>query len=1017
MKLKVMAALTAAALGTLAGGGTAEAMNIHVNGNQVFLSGDVKYSDLYVLADVIDRLRSQGKSIDTLVMRNSNGGSVYAGYDIGDFARRNNLKTVVSGYCISACSMMFVGGATRAFANQDQPLWNQYIGIHGVTGGDGGYQDSSRSTPFYQYFLQAIANGNPANTDTQLQDDAFSDHGSAYARLFDPAAKQNPAVFWCHSNCNDPKQYKAYPNDNVYNLGYITEHTAAATTDTLTVSKNVSGNINPNYYNAYDPSVRPYLNETMTSFSEAWNFLTANLSPQSAPVLTNQAFLDDIEVQLYNRLSPADRKRLLTQYTAAYYLQTETLQQFQQNLTDPNSYESQSFAQINNYSALPFVDRNVLSVGDAYGIIKVTNGATWTLGSGLHSAADALILDGGNLHLDGGTLNVSDNYFSNGGVLEGAGTLGAATQWATVYVSDLARIHPTGNGLDVTGNIRLNANALLAIDVNPALAHGPAPLRFDLYNGGTYSSMSALSIRSKTDQLALNVSPGFYQPGQKYALVGYSADLPKQLASAAAAQISPSDINIVYGSFKHLLRADANGVPLAGYDVDPTAADPRLAAFHPFDGSLVSFQLIQQLNGIWLQANNPFADSSLCGPADCGLSHALSAAAQMPGNGLQPLLGALEFANSTQAARVAGQLRGESYGSLRTASLSLLGDFGGALNQHLRAANPSAEQAANVAFAAGAAGMGLDNPRRTGDLSSMMSYLVANDDTTGGGTSHSDGAALWGRLFGNRGHLDGSNGVAGMRQHSVGVMLGLDKQVGASTVIGGSLGYGKLRADGVDNGFNGRVRALDARFYVDYRYDRGYLDAVVGYTHLRNSTHRAIELPPYFAQANARYDGNAYSLHLEHGWTLRDRHDVVWQPIFPSIDLVRLPGTHFADQGAGAAGLNVDAKHVTDSRIGVGLQVYKTFDWSSHGELTPHARLLLQHRFSAHENGFLADLQGYPQGVFEVSSQREGLNHALLNLGLSARRGASTSFMLDYLGDFAKRHRDHGVMLGARYRW
>jgi outer membrane autotransporter protein len=248
-------------------------------------------------------------------------------------------------------------------------------------------------------------------------------------------------------------------------------------------------------------------------------------------------------------------------------------------------------------------------------------------------------------------------------------------------------------------------------------------------------------------------------------------------------------------------------------------------------------------------------------------------------------------------------------------------------------------------------------------------------------------------------------------------MLGLDKQVAAGTVIGGSLGYGKLRAEGDGNGFRGRVRALDARLYVDYRYDRGYLNAVVGYTRLRNATSRSIDLPLYAAQANARYDGNAFSLHLEHGWTLRDRHDVVWQPILPSIDLVRLPGLHFADQGAGAAGLDIDAKHVTDTRIGVGLQVYKVFAWNQDGELTPHARLLLQHRFSAHENHFMADLQGYPQGVFEVRSQHEGLNHALVNLGMSAHRGGRMSFTLDYLGDFAKRHRDQGVMLGARYRW
>ncbi|WP_266160418.1 autotransporter domain-containing protein [Dyella silvatica] len=1023
MKLKLIAALTAVALGTWLSAGSAEAMNIHVNGNQVFLSGDVQYSDLYVLADVIDRLRSQGKTIDTLVMRNSNGGAVYAGYDIGDFARRNNLNTVVSGYCISACSMMFVGGATRAFANQDQPLWNQYIGIHGQTGGDGGYLDSSRNTSFYQYFLQAVAGGNPAGTDTKLIDDAFSDHGNSFARLFDPAAKQNPSVFWCHPNCSDPKQYKAYPNDDVYNLGFITQHTPTNTTDTLTVSANVSGNINPNYYNAYDPASKPYLNDAMASFSEAWDFLAAHLSPQSVPVLTNQAFMDDVEVQLYNRLSPADRKRLLTQYTTQYYLQTETLQQFQQNLTNPNSNESQSLAQINNFSALPFTDPNVLSVNDAYGIIKVNNGATWTMGQGVHGAADALILDGGNLRLNGGTLNITDNYLYNGGRLEGAGAIGATTQYSTVYVSDGARIHPTGQGLDVIGQLQMNAGSTLSLDVTPNMGSQPAPLRFNLFvdtSGVPAQAFTGwLNIKDTTAQLALHIAPGYYQPGQVFNLVGYSTDLSAQLAKAAALGVDPAAVNLgIIGGhpFYNLVRADSQGQPIAGYRVDPTATDARAAAFHPVDGSLISYQLVQKYTGIWLQTNDPFADPSLCGPNDCVIGHLLSTAAQTPGNyGLQPLLGALEFASTTQAARTAGQLRGDAYGSLRTASLSLLNDFSGILSQHLRATDPDSDQISYMAFAAGASGMGLDNPRHAGDLSAMMNYLVANDDTDGG-AQHQDGPAVWGRIFGNRGHLDTSNGVTGMSQHSVGVMLGLDKQVGSSMVIGGSLGYGKLRADGEGSGFRGRVHALDARFYADYRYDRGYINAVAAYTHLRNATSRSIDLPLYATQASARFNGNAFSLHLEHGLTWSDRRDMVWQPILPSIDIVRLPGFQFADQGAGALGLNVHANNVTDTRIGVGLQVYKALEFSNGAELTPHARLLLQHRFNTRENTFMADLQGFPQTAFEVTSQREGLNHALVNLGMSAHHGERLSFTMDYLGDFAKRHRDQGMMLGARYR-
>ena len=1001
MKLKLMAAMTAAALGTLAFADNADAMNVHVNGTQVILSGDVKYSDLYVLADTIDRLRQQGRSIDTLVMRNSNGGSVYAGYNIGDFARRNGLTTVVSGYCISACSMMFVGGQERAFAAGDQPLSTQYIGIHGMTGGNDKYLDSSRPTAFYQYFVQAIANGDLSKTDAQLLDDAFSDHGNAYARLFDPAANLSPSVYWCHSNCNLPAQYKAYPNDDVYNLGFINHRVPVATTDTLVVNKDVTGNVNPNYYNAYAPGARPYVNDDLTNVEAGRNFLTILLGTNVSPLLTPSAEPDDVEVGYWNALTPAQRKVAIANLFGQLYAIYPNLK------TNLDGWLKVFNANIDK----DFVDRSVLSVNDAYGIIKVTNGATWTLAGNDHGAADALYMDNGRLHLAGGTINIVDNYLYNGSILSGTGTLGAHTQWAKVYVNSGSIVHPTGDGLDVTGNVRLNAGSTLAIDVSPILADGLAPLRFGLLDEGSDTLFGALSVLSGSARLALNVAPGFYQPGRSYALVGYSPGSAALLQDAIAAKKAPADLDIVINGFRHLVRADAQGNPVADYDIDPTTG----TAFHPTDGSLLSYQLVQQPTGIVLQANDPFRDPSLCSRDGCGLGTALSAAAQRPASGLEPLLGALEFANAAQASHAAGQIRGEGYAALRTASLGLLGDFSGTLDQHVRAVSPGSDDGATAAFMNGAAGMGLDGTRRGTDVTSMMRYLVAPDEVAGGSsTGHTN---VWGRLFGSKGRLDAQGDAAGLRERTTGVMLGVDVPLKDNVVIGGSLGYGKLRANDSGSVFQGRVRALDARFYADYRYDGGYLDASLGVTRLRQTANRGIDLPLYAARGSSRDAGNAWSLHLEHGLTLRDRHDIVWQPILPSLDMVRLPENRFSDKGLGAAGLDVRAKSTTDTRLGVGVQVYKVFAWGDQGTWTPHARVLLQHRFNRHENEFMANLQGYPEGVFQVTGPNEGLNHAVVNAGLSARRGQHVAFTVDYVGDYAKRHRDQGVMLGASYRW
>ncbi|KAF1004796.1 MAG: hypothetical protein GAK28_03809 [Luteibacter sp.] len=995
MKLKLLAAMTASALGILAATQSAHAMDFHVNGHQIILSGDVTRADGFVLADLLARLHAQGRTIDTLVMRNSNGGSVIGGYDIAELARRQNLKTVASGYCISACSMMFVGGAERAFdggPNKDV-VGQQNIQIHGQSNSKG-YVDSSRGTEFYQHFVDAIANGDLSKTDAALLDKAFS--STTLALLWDPSFGKQPSVYWGTAGT---KAYQAFSSDDVYNTGFVTQHTPEMATDTLTIQgRSVSGNINPNYYNKYDPATGQ-VGITNRLYNAFLGPILVDNPPTGA--LSSTSEFTDLELAAYNAMSPADRKAALTAFIVAQgYSQAQT---------------AKYLALINQDSGNPLVDTRAISIGNAWGIVRLVN-SSWTLSTGERAATGALLLTDSDMRLRGGIVDVSDIQANGRSTLSGEGQMGETTLWSKLRFVDNAVLHPTGHGIDWTGNPQLQGNAALSFDITPGQAGQPALLRFNLFNGGSYTSMSGLSIISRSAQLGLNIAPGFYPSGSTTALVGYATDIDKQLAAAKAAGNAPDGTDIIIRRFTHLVRSDADGHPIAGYDIDPTDTDSSKATFRPFDGTLIGYSLVQQSNGIWLQANDAFkGQSAFCGRDGCGLGDTLSLASTRPDTPLAPLLGALQFSTVAQATHAAGQIRGEGYAALRTASLSLLGDFSGTLSQHVRAVSPGSDDGATAAFMNGAAGMGLDGTRRGTDVASMMRYLVAPDEVAGG--SNTGHTAVWGRLFGSKGRLDAQGDAAGLREHTTGAMLGVDVPLKDNVVIGGSLGYGKLRANDSGSAFQGRVRALDARFYADYRYDGGYLDASLGYTRLRQNANRGIDLPLYAARGYSHDTGNAWSLHLEHGLTLRDRHDIVWQPILPSLDMVRLPENRFSDKGLGAAGLDVRAKSTTDTRLGVGVQVYKVFAWGYQGTWTPHARVLLQHRFNRHENEFMANLQGYPEGVFQVTGPNEGLNHAIVNVGLSAKRSQRVAFTVDYVGDYAKRHRDQGVMLGASYRW
>jgi hypothetical protein len=124
-------AWTVAILGLIAP--ASHAMQMQVAGNQLILSGNVVGDEPSLIADIL----SKNPAIDTVILRNSRGGEVAAGYHVGEMFRARGLRTAVSGYCNSSCSRMFLGGKERFFTSDYAPA-STAIGFHGHYGSDGG---------------------------------------------------------------------------------------------------------------------------------------------------------------------------------------------------------------------------------------------------------------------------------------------------------------------------------------------------------------------------------------------------------------------------------------------------------------------------------------------------------------------------------------------------------------------------------------------------------------------------------------------------------------------------------------------------------------------------------------------------------------------------------------------------------------------------------------------------------------------------------------------------------------
>jgi hypothetical protein len=102
------------------------AMEFKLIANQLILSGPVASGDFEKTWEILARF----PKVDTIVLRNSPGGDVPSGYQLGELFREKGLRTFVSGYCYSSCSRMFLGGKTRYFTDDFPPAYTN-VGFHG----------------------------------------------------------------------------------------------------------------------------------------------------------------------------------------------------------------------------------------------------------------------------------------------------------------------------------------------------------------------------------------------------------------------------------------------------------------------------------------------------------------------------------------------------------------------------------------------------------------------------------------------------------------------------------------------------------------------------------------------------------------------------------------------------------------------------------------------------------------------------------------------------------------------
>jgi rhodanese-related sulfurtransferase len=194
--------------------GGAHAMTLEVKGNTLFATG--------VINDDFAQFEAalKNRAIKTLVLANSPGGAIYTAVKVGDLVEDRKLNTVVAGYCVSACTLIFVRGVNRSFSGVWPPS-QTYLGIHGPH-----EHETKKLAPdfahrlfdYYKHWLNNKFNETVFKTALYDMEDA-----GAMLKIYDPHRSPSEHPEHCPSQFKPGNSCTYFRDQDAFSLGLVTQ--------------------------------------------------------------------------------------------------------------------------------------------------------------------------------------------------------------------------------------------------------------------------------------------------------------------------------------------------------------------------------------------------------------------------------------------------------------------------------------------------------------------------------------------------------------------------------------------------------------------------------------------------------------------------------------------------------------------------------------------------------------------------------------------------------------------------
>lgn len=195
-------------------------------------------SDLYATGPTVDQdflsfKEALAKSgIERLILVNGPGGDLWTGMQVARMVRDANVKTVVSGYCMSACSLIFMAGKQRAFGSGHLPRMTM-VGIHGAHAKDTKQVNPQAMPQMYALYKLQMGEKFDSNIINQALYEIKEASGFLRIRELQRNQEKDKTPWFCPTGQTPFDQCQQHAGKDAYSLGIVTQKE----TETLVLPK------------------------------------------------------------------------------------------------------------------------------------------------------------------------------------------------------------------------------------------------------------------------------------------------------------------------------------------------------------------------------------------------------------------------------------------------------------------------------------------------------------------------------------------------------------------------------------------------------------------------------------------------------------------------------------------------------------------------------------------------------------------------------------------------------------